>query len=115
MYRARYCRIVWFFGRMIASLLYWDVFLPHNRPGQMERPQPVDSHEEKRRRFRKLAISMGGVMIKVGQFLSTRVDILPKEVTDELSGLQDEVPRCLMRRSKKSSIRSLPLHRKNNS
>jgi len=31
-------------------------------------------------------------MIKVGQFLSARLDVLPAEVTDELSGLQDEVP-----------------------
>jgi predicted unusual protein kinase regulating ubiquinone biosynthesis (AarF/ABC1/UbiB family) len=35
---------------------------------------------------------MGGVLIKVGQFLSARVDILPGEVIDELAGLQDEVP-----------------------
>jgi predicted unusual protein kinase regulating ubiquinone biosynthesis (AarF/ABC1/UbiB family) len=35
---------------------------------------------------------MGGVLIKVGQFLSVRVDVLPEEVTRELSGLQDEVP-----------------------
>jgi predicted unusual protein kinase regulating ubiquinone biosynthesis (AarF/ABC1/UbiB family) len=35
---------------------------------------------------------MGGVLIKVGQFLSARVDILPSVVTDELAGLQDEVP-----------------------
>jgi predicted unusual protein kinase regulating ubiquinone biosynthesis (AarF/ABC1/UbiB family) len=35
---------------------------------------------------------MGGVLIKVGQFLSARVDMLPSGVTDELSGLQDEVP-----------------------
>jgi len=35
---------------------------------------------------------MGGVLIKVGQFLSTRVDVLPAEVISELSGLQDEVP-----------------------
>jgi predicted unusual protein kinase regulating ubiquinone biosynthesis (AarF/ABC1/UbiB family) len=34
---------------------------------------------------------MGGVMIKVGQFLSARLDVLPKEITNELSGLQDEV------------------------
>ncbi len=38
---------------------------------------------------------MGGVLIKVGQFLSSRVDVLPIEVTDELSGLQDEVPPAL--------------------
>lgn len=42
--------------------------------------------------FRKMAIDMGGVMIKVGQFLSSRVDVLPEQVTDELAGLQDEVP-----------------------
>ena len=42
--------------------------------------------------FRHFAISMGGVMIKLGQFVSTRVDVLPPEVTDELAGLQDEVP-----------------------
>jgi predicted unusual protein kinase regulating ubiquinone biosynthesis (AarF/ABC1/UbiB family) len=35
---------------------------------------------------------MGGVLIKVGQILSARADVLPKEITDELSGLQDEVP-----------------------
>jgi predicted unusual protein kinase regulating ubiquinone biosynthesis (AarF/ABC1/UbiB family) len=34
---------------------------------------------------------MGGVMIKVGQFLSARLDVLPREFTDELAGLQDEV------------------------
>jgi predicted unusual protein kinase regulating ubiquinone biosynthesis (AarF/ABC1/UbiB family) len=35
---------------------------------------------------------MGGVLIKLGQFLSVRVDILPREVTSELSGLLDEIP-----------------------
>ena len=35
---------------------------------------------------------MGGLMIKVGQFLSARLDVLPIEITQELSGLQDEVP-----------------------
>jgi len=30
-------------------------------------------------------------MIKVGQFLSARLDVLPREITDELAGLQDEV------------------------
>ena len=44
------------------------------------------------REFRELAVEMGGVMIKLGQFLSARVDVLPIEVTDELQGLQDEVP-----------------------
>ncbi|MFM1992589.1 MAG: hypothetical protein RL600_417 [Actinomycetota bacterium] len=30
-------------------------------------------------------------MVKVGQFLSARLDVLPEEITKELSGLQDEV------------------------
>jgi predicted unusual protein kinase regulating ubiquinone biosynthesis (AarF/ABC1/UbiB family) len=38
-----------------------------------------------------LAVELGGVLIKLGQFLSIRVDVLPRAVTDELAGLQDEV------------------------
>jgi len=44
------------------------------------------------RRYSELALDLGGVLIKLGQFLSTRVDILPREITHELSGLQDRVP-----------------------
>ena len=43
------------------------------------------------RRFHVLAVDLGGLMIKVGQFMSSRLDILPPEITDELEGLQDEV------------------------
>nr|WP_243065196.1 AarF/UbiB family protein [Humibacter sp. RRB41] len=43
-------------------------------------------------RFHKLAVELGGLMIKVGQFLSSRLDVLPPEITTELAGLQDEVP-----------------------
>jgi predicted unusual protein kinase regulating ubiquinone biosynthesis (AarF/ABC1/UbiB family) len=42
--------------------------------------------------FRKKALEMKGLMIKVGQFLSSRVDFLPDEYTSELSLLQDNVP-----------------------
>jgi predicted unusual protein kinase regulating ubiquinone biosynthesis (AarF/ABC1/UbiB family) len=37
-------------------------------------------------------VDLGGIWIKVGQFLSARVDVLPQSMTDELAGLQDEVP-----------------------
>ena len=43
-------------------------------------------------RFRVLAVDLGGLMIKVGQFMSSRLDVLPPEITAELEGLQDEVP-----------------------
>lgn len=43
-------------------------------------------------RFRETAIRMGGLLIKQGQFMSSRVDLLPREFIDELVKLQDEVP-----------------------
>lgn len=43
-------------------------------------------------RFRSLALELGGLMIKVGQFMSSRVDVLPPEFAKELEALQDEVP-----------------------
>ncbi|MDD2510311.1 MAG: AarF/UbiB family protein [Syntrophomonas sp.] len=43
-------------------------------------------------RFRKTAVKMGGLLIKLGQFFSTRVDMLPQSSIDILTGLQDEVP-----------------------
>lgn len=44
------------------------------------------------RRFRNTAVEMGGLLIKLGQFFSTRVDVFPQSVTRELADLQDEVP-----------------------
>lgn len=49
-------------------------------------------YESQARYFREIAVKLGGLFIKLGQFLSTRVDMLPKTSLDELSGLQDEVP-----------------------
>ncbi len=43
------------------------------------------------RYFRVTAVELGGLLIKLGQFLSTRVDILPQASIQELAGLQDEV------------------------
>ncbi|RKD69759.1 putative unusual protein kinase regulating ubiquinone biosynthesis (AarF/ABC1/UbiB family) [Sinobaca qinghaiensis] len=42
--------------------------------------------------YRKKALELEGLLIKLGQFLSTRADILPKEFIDELSDLIDRVP-----------------------
>ena len=42
--------------------------------------------------IREKAIEMKGVMIKVGQFLSSRIDFLPDEYIAELSQLQDQIP-----------------------
>lgn len=42
--------------------------------------------------FRQTAIKLGVLMIKLGQFLSARADLLPEEALVALSSLQDEVP-----------------------
>lgn len=50
------------------------------------------SNRKRAIKIRRAALDMGGVLVKVGQFLSTRVDLLPPEYIEELSLLQDEVP-----------------------
>lgn len=48
-------------------------------------------YEKQASKFTDTATTLGGLLIKLGQFFSSRVDILPKEYTDELSKLQDGV------------------------
>lgn len=90
--RVRYWRIVLFFARVTASIIFWDIFLSRIGLGFLARGNRTKRLQNIAIRFRALAIRLGGVMIKVGQFLSARLDVLPPEITDELSGLQDEVP-----------------------
>src|SRR5436853_2268709 len=42
--------------------------------------------------FRKTAVELGVLMIKLGQFLSSRADLLPQRALDVLTSLQAEVP-----------------------
>ena len=89
----RYRRILWFFGGIIGHFIVLDLLigrLPFI--GSRVRASRPARLQQMARRFRALAIDMGGVMIKLGQFLSARVDVLPAEITAELAGLQDEVP-----------------------
>jgi predicted unusual protein kinase regulating ubiquinone biosynthesis (AarF/ABC1/UbiB family) len=90
--RGRYWRILTFFGGVILRFIYWELFLARIGFRSLARRTRPERFRREAVRFRALAIRMGGVMIKVGQFLSSRLDVLPPEITDELSGLQDEVP-----------------------
>jgi predicted unusual protein kinase regulating ubiquinone biosynthesis (AarF/ABC1/UbiB family) len=76
----------------MTSFIYWEIVVPKLGLARLANRTRDDRNRRTAVRFRSLAISMGGLMIKVGQFLSARLDILPAEITDELSGLQDEVP-----------------------
>lgn len=44
------------------------------------------------REFRLTAVALGGLLIKLGQFLGARADLLPAEALAELTTLHDEVP-----------------------
>ncbi|MFZ3172626.1 MAG: AarF/ABC1/UbiB kinase family protein [Carboxydocellales bacterium] len=48
-------------------------------------------YRQQAQKFTATAIDLGGLLIKLGQFFSSRVDILPQEYTDELAKLQDAV------------------------
>lgn len=86
----RYRRLRWFVARTFVHALFWDVLLA--LPGLRAFRRPATPRwREIARRYRDLATEMGGFLIKLGQFVSVRVDLLPAEVTRELAGLQDDV------------------------
>lgn len=91
MLRKRYRKILLFFASILLGLVWWEVFLP--RIGL--RRLVLRTRDQRLRqiavRFHDLAVDMGGVLIKVGQWLSARLDVLPPIITNELIGLQDEV------------------------
>jgi len=90
--RARYRRIMAFFTRLTLSFIFWELLLPRLGLRAITRRTRTQRIRNAARQFRSLAVQLGGVMIKVGQFLSSRLDVLPPEATEELAGLQDEVP-----------------------
>ena len=91
-HRARYRRILRFAARAFVQIWWFELVLP-----RLGLARVADRTREGRmlrlaRRFRALAVDLGGLMIKVGQFMSSRLDVLPPEITAELADLQDEVP-----------------------
>lgn len=52
----------------------------------------VNSTEPRGRRVRLALEELGPVFVKLGQALSTRPDLLPRDIADELTLLQDQVP-----------------------
>lgn len=88
----RYRRTLRFAAWLFARVLYWELLL--RRIIGRERVARGRSARLTRwaGEFCALATDMGGVMIKLGQFISSRLDVLPPEVIAELARLQDEVP-----------------------
>jgi len=68
--------------RPLRFLVYLSPWYWHRRTHP--RPYPV--------RIREALIELGPIFVKFGQILSTRRDLLPDELADELAKLQDQVP-----------------------
>ena len=90
--RARYRRILWFAARQLARTWWFELFLPRVGLERLAARGRAERMRRFARRFHDLAVDLGGLVIKVGQFMSSRLDVLPPEITKELEGLQDEVP-----------------------
>ncbi|MDO9397750.1 MAG: AarF/UbiB family protein [Herbiconiux sp.] len=90
--RARYNRILRFAGWNLAVTWFFELLLPRIGLTKVAERTRTRRMQKFARKFHVLAVDLGGLMIKVGQFMSSRLDVLPPEITKELEGLQDEVP-----------------------
>lgn len=85
----------------VSRLLLWTIWVIYR-----ERRRVIRAHEKGNDEvqpnievlikvlvaFRQTAIKLGVLMIKLGQFLSSRADLLPEQALSVLAALQDEVP-----------------------
>jgi predicted unusual protein kinase regulating ubiquinone biosynthesis (AarF/ABC1/UbiB family) len=90
--RSRYRRILRFAARYLVQSWWYELVLPQVGLNRITLRTRTARMRRIARRFRPLALDLGGLMIKLGQFMSTRLDVLPAQVTAELESLQDEVP-----------------------
>eukprot|EP01031_Cornospumella_fuschlensis_P017825 gene17825-21809_t len=80
-----------FATRAFVQTWWFELVLPQIGLSRFSARGRIRRVQKLARRFHDLAADLGGLMIKAGQFLSSRLDILPPEITRELDGLQDEV------------------------
>ena len=82
-------------GQMLARVFagYKFISFREKRKGTgWGEPRREKHHHWSANKFYETAIKNQGLLIKTGQFLGTRPDVLPDAYVDVLAGLQDEVP-----------------------
>src|SRR5579871_1189198 len=95
----RFSQIVRFLR--VARLLLWTLWVIYRERRRVIRARERGNYEvqpnidvliQVLEAFRHAAIKLGVLMIKLGQFLSSRADLLPEEALRVIATLQDEVP-----------------------
>jgi predicted unusual protein kinase regulating ubiquinone biosynthesis (AarF/ABC1/UbiB family) len=85
----------------VSRLLFWTMWVIYRERRRVVRTHARGNYEERPdsdvlikvlAAFRETALELGVLMIKLGQFLSSRVDLLPEQAIVLLSSMQDEVP-----------------------
>src|SRR6266516_4263424 len=95
----RFSQIVRFLR--VSRLLLWTIWVIYRERRRVIRAHEKGNYEVQPNievlikvlvAFRQTAIKLGVLMIKLGQFLSSRADLLPEQALAVLTSLQDEVP-----------------------
>lgn len=85
----------------VSRLLLWTLWIIYRERRRVIRAREQGNYEVQPNidvlikvlvAFRITAVKLGVLMIKLGQFLSSRADLLPEQALAAISSLQDEVP-----------------------
>lgn len=89
--KARYRRILRFAALALFQTWWFELVLPKFGLKRFVAAGRLRRFKKLARKFGVLALDLGGLIIKAGQFASSRLDVLPEAITSELESLQDEV------------------------
>jgi len=89
--KSRYRRILRFAALALLQTWWFELVLPKFGLKRFVAARRLARYKKLARRFGLLALDLGGLIIKAGQFASSRLDVLPSAITEELESLQDEV------------------------
>jgi predicted unusual protein kinase regulating ubiquinone biosynthesis (AarF/ABC1/UbiB family) len=89
--RSRFFRILFVFFRIILDFNK-EFNIAKKKGFKYAQTKMFKTHEKRSKELYSLAISLGGVLIKLCQYFSTRRDIFPEPYVNTLQSLQDQVP-----------------------